>query len=56
MDFKPFTTTFISQTSFNGDMVYGKRARTGVTETITNIFTPEDIELTERLYCLWIAE
>lgn len=53
VDFKPFTTEYISQTTFNSDMTYGA-AR--VAPTITNTFTPEDIELSETLYCLWITD
>ena len=30
--------------------------RAGTATTIMNTFTPEDIELSETLYCLWIAE
>lgn len=56
IDFKPFTTTYVSQTNFEGDMMYAKAERTGTATTIMNTFTPEDIELSETLYCLWIAE
>lgn len=54
VDFKPFTTSYISQTTFGNELMYSKKAN--ISETINNIFTPEDIELTETLYCLWIAE
>lgn len=54
VDFKPFTTTYVSQTNFEGDKMYAKRA--GTATTIMNTFTPEDIKLSEILYCLWIAE
>ena len=58
VDFKPIITSYISRSSFNGDMLYEKRAvgRGSTSEVITNIFTPEDIELTENLYCVWVAE
>ena len=58
VDFKPFTTTYVSNSSFEGEMMYAKAAmgRGSAAEVINNIFTPEDIELTEKLYCLWIAE
>ena len=56
IDFKPFTTTYISQTNFEGEMMYAKAERAGTATTIMNTFTPEDIELSETLYCLWIAE
>lgn len=55
VDFKPFTTDYVSKTSFDSEMVY-KSARVGAAPTIINTFTPEDIELTETLYCLWITE
>lgn len=56
VDFKPFTTAYVSQTNFEGDMMYTKTERSGTATTIMNTFTPEDIELSETLYCLWIAE
>jgi len=56
VDFKPFTTSYISESSFNGDIMYEKAVCGRVADTITKIFTPEDIELSEKLYCLWIAE
>ena len=31
-------------------------AKNNTTQIISNIFTPEDIEITETLYCIWIAE
>jgi len=36
--------------------VYKKAIREGAAQTIINTFTPEDIELSETLYCLWLAE
>ena len=56
VDFKPFTTEYISKTSFDSDVVYSKAIREGAAQTIINTFTPEDIELSETLYCLWLAE
>lgn len=56
IDFKPFTTTYVSQSNFEGEMMYAKAERAGTATTIMNTFTPEDIELSETLYCLWIAE
>lgn len=55
VDFKPFTTDYVSQTSFNSDMAY-KSVRTGTAQAIANTLIPEDIELSEQLYCLWLAE
>ena len=56
VDFKPFTTDYVSQTTFDSDMMYAKSARLGAAPAIINTFTPEDIELSETLYCLWLAE
>lgn len=56
VDFKPFTTDYVSQTTFDSDMMYAKNARLGAAPAIINTFTPEDIELSETLYCLWLAE
>lgn len=56
VDFKPFTTSYTSQSRFEGDMLYASVEKAGTAKTIVNTFTPEDIELTETLYCLWIAE
>ncbi len=56
VDFKPFTTEYISKSSFESDMMYGAATRLGAAPAIINTFTPEDIELSETLYCLWIAE
>ena len=36
--------------------MYAKAERAETATTIMNTFTPEDIELSETLYCLWIAE
>ena len=56
VDFKPFTTEYVSKTSFGEDVMYAKAERFGSAQTIVNTFTPEDIELSETLYCLWLAE
>ena len=56
VDFKPFTTDYVSNAFFGSDMMYAEKAVRGAAETIVNTFTPEDIELSETLYCLWIAE
>ena len=38
-------------------MMYSKAARLNDNAArIVNTFNPEDIELTETLYCLWLAE
>lgn len=56
VDFKPFTTSYISQTSFSSDMMYAKSMNVNASNAISKTFTPEDIELTETLYCLWVTE
>ena len=56
VDFKPFTTTYVSQTKFDGNMMYANAEKASTATTIMNTFSPEDIELSETLYCLWIAE
>ena len=38
-----------------GASTFGMAKKTGVQDTIQTIFTPEDIEITETLYCLWIT-
>jgi len=55
VDFKPFTTTYISESNFGSNMMYSK-ANLNPAEVISKTFTPEDIELIETLYCLWLAE
>lgn len=66
-DFRPFEERVVSRSSLNSQDMYmekemsidgakfGMAKRTGVQETIQTIFTPEDIEITETLYCLWVA-
>lgn len=56
VDFKPFTTEYLSNARFDEKMAYAERVGTGSAQTIVNIFTPEDIEISETLYCLWVAE
>ena len=58
IDFRPFEESVYSGTRLESnslDIRYSKAARTQE-DVITNIFTPEDIEISETLYCLWIAE
>lgn len=56
VDFKPFTTDYVSRSAIDYDMMYAKDTRIGAAPAIINTFTPEDIELSETLYCLWITE
>ena len=66
-DFLPFEESVVSRSSLNsqdmymekemsiGASTFGMAKKTGVQDTIQTIFTPEDIEITETLYCLWIT-
>ena len=58
VDFKPFTTEYVSR-GYNSDNMFlseSLKSKTGAAETINTIFTPEDVSISETLYCLWIAE
>ncbi len=55
VDFNPFTTDYSSQSMIGPDMMYAQKTVYGTAQTIVNTFSPEDIELSETLYCLWIA-
>ena len=66
VDFRPFEERVISNSKMNSlDIMFGseetidsvpeKAMRTNK-DVIQNIFTPEDVEILETLYCLWIAE
>lgn len=56
VDFRPFANDYISNTMFGSDMMSAEKYMKGVVQNIVNTFTPEEIELTETLYCLWITE
>ena len=57
VDFRPFEERVTSNSKM-GDTMFEKAAFAAdkVSERIENIFTPEDVEVTETLYCLWITE
>lgn len=55
VDFKPFDSDYMSQTNLDSTMMY-ETAKSNIAESLYNTFTPEDIEVSETLYCLWIAE
>lgn len=62
-DFRPFEERVHSRSSLGSGMFEEERAdfavgakKMSAQDTITNIFTPEDIEISETLYCLWLAE
>ena len=66
-DFRPFEESVVSRSSLNSQDMYMEKEQsfgasnfdmaknTGVQDTIQTIFTPEDVEITETLYCLWIT-
>jgi len=54
VDSKPFDNVFVSNTNLDYSMMSTRMINN--IETITTIFTPEDIEIMEYLYCLWLAE
>ena len=66
-DFMPFEESVVSRSSLNSQDMYMEKEQsfgasnfdmaknTGVQDTIQTIFTPEDVEITETLYCLWIT-
>lgn len=63
-DFRAFEERVYSRSSLDGifeeeSVNLGIRSRPkkmSAQDTITNIFTPEDIEISETLYCLWITD
>lgn len=68
VDFRPFEESVISNSKLNSLNMMYEQKRKGVgavqektimkttRDVIQNIFTPEDVEILETLYCLWIAE
>lgn len=50
-DFQPFTTEAIAK-GYDSDIVQFAKS----IDTINTVFTPEDIQIRETLYCLWIAD
>ena len=62
-DFRPFAESVTSHSRlsdmdmFEESAVMCKKSRAmSTSETIQTIFTPEDVEISETLYCLWITE
>ncbi len=62
-DFRPFEERVYSRSSLGSEMFEEERVdfavgakKMSAQDTITNIFTPEDIEISETLYCLWVAD
>lgn len=56
VDFRPFEERVMSNSDLDYSLFSEKRMRRDVSDVIENIFTPEDVEISETLYCLWIAE
>lgn len=66
VDFRPFEEKIYSNTRLaDTDLMYEsegafgavpEKARKATSDVIQNIFTPEDVEIRETLYCLWITE
>ena len=53
VDFKPFTTEYVSHSNMDSEMVM-RTAKMGVApDRVSAIFTPEDILISETLYTLW---
>ncbi len=60
VDFQPITTDY-SSGGFKSDMLFEESVSMGMakmsaSKTINAAFTPEDVHVFEKLYCLWIAE
>lgn len=57
VDFRPFEERVISNSRV-GEVMFEKAAFASdrVSDRIENVFTPEDVEVSETLYCLWITE
>lgn len=63
-DFRAFEERVYTRSSFSSALyeesadyrINTKTSNMTVQDTITNIFTPEDVEISETLYCLWITE
>ena len=53
VSFNPLDVDFLSLTSLDNSAMYLKEASMSL---MNKIFTPEDITLSETIYCLWISE
>ena len=53
--FKSNNYEYLSSSNLNNEMLYSKSMDGGISN-ISNVFTPEDIEINEVLYCEWITE
>ena len=59
-DFRPFEERIMSNSNLDSAAFMGakmmREAAVSTEETIKNIFTPEDVAITENIYCLWLAK
>lgn len=58
VDFRPFEE-YVTSNSRMGNVAFAKKSMFSeetVSERIQNTFTPEDVEVQETLYCLWVTE
>lgn len=53
VDFQPISNNYYSPAEFSSSFM---RAKAVNSDMIINSFTPEDIEISETLYCSWIAD
>ena len=53
VDFQPISNNYYSPAEFSSSFM---RAKAINNDMIINSFTPEDIEISETLYCSWIAD
>ena len=58
VDFKPFTDDYVSPSDIDASFARTMRFNMDkeASAVINNTFTPEDILVSETLYCMWIAE
>lgn len=57
VDFKPFNERVISNSNLDNNFLMAEKCMSrSVSDVMQNIFTPEDVEITESLHCLWLAE
>lgn len=56
-DFRPFNERVLSNTNLETPAIMARMQETSnIEESIKTSFTPQDIEISEVIYCLWIAE
>lgn len=56
VDYKPFANDYLSGSQLQSKEMYNALSRDSLASKFVNTFTPEDIELSETLSCLWLAE